>query len=348
MAISSGAGPHRAWINGFLIAHGTVVQHATRKSSTFSVTVPMFEEGALGAFSGATSDAVVIVEAVGGSGPLITGEIDTVNLDFIATTININGRDKSSKMHGQKSAEKWQNKSGSDIVRELAGRAGLGIGKIEGGQQKAGKKLEKDFVKLTDGISFATVTHLLGQFDGARWFVDKNGKFNYTTSSGGGSYSINYKPPPHMRSDALSLRVKLNVQAMKGAKVTVKSWHPKDKKTYTGNSSSGGGGGGGSPNEYTYHIPTLDQGQADQHAKSRAKEHARHAKELTATVIGDPTIDAGGSVTLSGTGAGDGSYQIDSVHHAFGMSGYTMTINAKSPGDEGGGGDGGGGGGEGG
>jgi hypothetical protein len=341
MATSSGTGPHAAWINGFLIEHGTVVQQANRKSSTFSVTVPMFEEGALGAFSGGSSEAVVVVKGVGGSGPLITGEIDTVDMDFIATTITIHGRDKSSKLHNQKSAEKWQNKTGSDIARELAGRAGLGTGKIEGGGKQAGKKLQQDYVKLTDGISFATVIHVLGQYDGARWFVDKNGQFNYQTGPGGGSFSLNWSKGPPIRSDCLSLRVKLNVQAMKGVKVTVKSWHPKDKKTYTGKSSQGGGGGSGSPNEYTYHIPTLTQEQADQHAKSRAKEHARHAKQLTATVIGDPSIDASGSVTLSGTGAGDGSYQIDSVHHAFGMSGYTMTINAKSGGDSGGGGGGG-------
>jgi hypothetical protein len=346
MAITSGVGPHAAWINGFLITHGTVIQNANRKSSTFSVTVAMFEPGALGAFAN-PGDAVVVVQGVTNTGPLITGEIDTVNFDFIGTTIHITGRDKSAKLHNLKSAEKFQNKMGSDIVQELVGRAGLGAGNIGGSTGQAGKKLEQDFVKLTDSISLSTVIHLLGQFDGARWFVDKDGMFNYESESGGGgSYSVFYKEPSassYMVSDCLALRVKLNAQAMKGAKVKVLSWHPKDKKLYTGMATAGGGGGGGGePIEYTYHIPTLDQSHADQHAKARAKEHSRHAIEVVATVIGDPSINVNGMLQLSGTPF-SGSYEIDNIHHAFGMGGYTMTITAKSPGQEGGGGGGGGG-----
>jgi hypothetical protein len=334
MAISSGAGPHFAWINGFLIKSGSVTQSGfNRKSGSFSCTIPMFLRGALGAFSGGASEAVIMCSTHGISGVLMVGEIDSVDFDFIGTTIHISGRDKSAKIHNKKSAEKWQNKTGSDITQELVGRAGLSGGGGGGGSKgMAGKKLEKDFVKLTDGIGFSTVIHLLSQFDGVGWHVDKEGNFQYGTG-GGGSYSLNYKHPPHMVSDTMGLRVHLNVQAMKGANVTVKSWHPKEKKLYTGKSKAGGGGGGGEPNEYTYHIPTLNQEQADQHAKSRAKEHARHAITITANVAGDPSIDAGGSVSLSGTPF-DGSYKIDTVHHQVGMSGHTMTITAKSSGGE--------------
>jgi hypothetical protein len=307
----------------------------------------MFLPGALGAFSGGTSEAAIICSTRGISGPLIVGEIDSIDLDFVATTIHISGRDKSAKLHGKKTAEKWQNKKGSEIVTELAGRAGLSTGNIDASKQLAGKKLEKDFVKLTDGVGVSTAIHLLSQFDGARWWVDKNGKFNYQSvlsGGGGSSYSLNYKPPDPgspMIADFMSLRIHLNLPAKKGVKVTVKSWHPKDKKLYTGEAKAGGGGGGGEPSEYVYHVPTLDQAHADQHAKSRAKEHARHAITLTATVVGDPSIDAGGSVSLSGTPF-DGTYQIDSVHHEFGMSGHKMTITAKSLGEGGGGDDSGG------
>src|SRR5262249_3032086 len=146
--------------------------------------------------------------------------------------------------------------------------------------------------------------------------------FHYQSQadSGASSYSLNYKPPfpgSPMSADFLHLRVRLNVFAAGGADVTVKSWHPKDKKNYTGTSKTGS-----SPLKYTYHIPNLDQAHADQHAKARANEHSRHAVEVIATCIGDASIDPDGNVSLSGTGALDGSYRIDSIRHQFGMSGY--------------------------
>src|SRR5437762_6868210 len=108
MAISQGAGPHFAWINGFLVKHGTVVQTGfNRRSGTFSCTIAMFEPGALSAFVGAT-EAAIIVSSVAGEGLLMVGEIDAVDYDFVATTIHISGRDKSAKLHNMKSAEKWQ------------------------------------------------------------------------------------------------------------------------------------------------------------------------------------------------------------------------------------------------
>ena len=55
MALTAGAGPHFAWIivNGgtFPVEHGSVEQHKTRKTSTFSAVVPMFYPGAEAAFA---------------------------------------------------------------------------------------------------------------------------------------------------------------------------------------------------------------------------------------------------------------------------------------------------------
>src|SRR5258708_22107151 len=50
MAITSGAGPHFAWLNvgsgSFPIEHGSVEQQATRKASTFSGAIPLSYPGA--------------------------------------------------------------------------------------------------------------------------------------------------------------------------------------------------------------------------------------------------------------------------------------------------------------
>ena len=67
-----------------------------------------------------------------------------------------------------------------------------------------------------------------------------------------------------------------------------------------------------------------------QHAKSRANELARHEFTVTATVVGDPTVQAGMSLSLSGTDFFDQSFEIDTVQHDFGMSGHLTHITARS------------------
>ncbi len=195
----------------------------------------------------------------------------------------------------------------------------------------AGKQLVQDFVKLSDGISFAAVIHKIAELDGARWWVKDGTLFYRSLSDLSSVYTINWQRPTPggpMRSDALDLRIRRNVQAGKSIEVTVKSWHPKQKQVNEGKATVGGNGG---PIKYEYHIPNLLQSHADQHAKSKANDHARHGASVSARCVGDPGIDVAMGLQLSGTGVFDRTYEMDSVHHTFGMQGHTMTINAKLP-----------------
>jgi prophage tail gpP-like protein len=330
MAISFGAGPHRAWLNGVLVEQGTVDQNANKKSSTFAVSIPMSWDGALGFVGG--GGAVINVQSHGLEGVLLTGVIDTITVDFIRTNVQITGRDMSALLHDQKSSQKFLNQTGSNIVEQLAGQAGIGV-QASGGGMMAGKMLQQDYVRLSDNISAASVIHKLAEFDGANWFVDNMGILHYGENLMAGVYTINYKYPTAdspMVCDALELRVTKNIPASKGANVTVKSWHPKEKKVNQGKS-------GGGSTMYNYHMPTLTQQQAQKHAESKSKEHSRHAITVTATCVGDPTINPAMGLALSGTGLFDGTYEIDHIGHNFGMVGHKMTITAKGPGTGGGG-----------
>lgn len=159
MAIIAGAGPHSAFLSvgggQFPIEHGSVEQHSTRKTSTFSAVVPLSYPGAEAAFANVgDTEATITVSTRGMSGVLFTGQVDTTEFDYIGRVIRITGRDKSAKLHDQKTSEKWQNKKGSEIVQDLAGRAGLSV-QADGSGLMAGKQLEQDYVRLSDNVSFA-------------------------------------------------------------------------------------------------------------------------------------------------------------------------------------------------
>lgn len=334
MAISQGVAPHSAWLNtsvgSFLIEHGTVTQNCNRKSSHFNVTIAKGEPGALAlAGAGVGGTASISVQSVAGFGILISGEIDTVDVDFIGGNIQVAGRDESGQLHQKKVSQKWQNQTGGQIVQQLAAQAGLGVSATDSGLM-AGKKLEQDWVKLADNTPISYVINKLAEFDGAKWWV-QNGIFNYAPlGTVTGSYTVDCTPDNPVIGDVLRLNVRQNLQAGKNQKATVQSWHPRDKQTYTGIANVGGGGVGSLIS--MFHLPGLDQAHVQQWAKSRAAGMARHKTTVTATVVGDPSIAFSGSLNVRGTGVCDGTYEIDHVTHSFGMGGYTMTIVAKSMG----------------
>src|SRR6266478_3224321 len=122
MALTSGAGPHKAWltVNGstFPIEHGSVEQHKTRKTSTFSVAIPLSYPGAEAALASlGDNEATITVLTRGVTATLFTGECDTTDFDYVGRIIRVTGRDRSAKLHENKTSEKWLNKKGSEIVQ---------------------------------------------------------------------------------------------------------------------------------------------------------------------------------------------------------------------------------------
>ena len=333
MAITSGVGPHFAFLNvsglSLPIEHGSVTQSAKRKTSSFSCSLPMSYPGAAAGLSDlGDNEATISVSTRGQTGTLITGEVDVVEYDFIRRVIKVSGRDKSAKLHEIKSSEKHVNKMPSDIVTEMIGRAGLS-GNVTASTLMSGKKLEQDFVHLTDNVSLAYVIHKLSQMDGARWWVDPNGMFHYVpmgTPVGSYSISVNQNVEP-ISSDCLELRVVRNVQAGKSVAVTVKSWHPKLKNVASSTATNKGNGGPVMPN---YHIPSSDMEHVKRHAKSKADEYARHEFTVSATVVGDVSVQAGMGLTLNWTNYFDQTFDIDTVQHDFGMPGHLTHITARS------------------
>lgn len=336
MAVSSGAAAHFAWlsVNGLTIPieRGSVDQEAANKTSTFKCHFPMDYPGALETLATlGQNSASVFVQSTAGAGQLIQGQIDDVDFDFLGTNISVSGRDQSAALHATKSSASWLNLPGSQIVQQLAGQAGLGVA-ADPSPLPAGKQVNIDYARISDGISIAAVIEKLAQFDGARWWV-QNGILNYRMLNNPiGIYTLNYVPPTPgnpMVADFLRLNIKVNIPASQSIQVQVKSWHPRQQQVFLGNATAGGRVAGVVP--YVFHIPNLMQDHAQQYAQSKANEVARHGLTLTADVVGDPTIDVAMGLLLTGTGYFDSMYQIDTVHHEFGMRGYTMVITAKLP-----------------
>lgn len=330
MAINAGVGAHRAWVSvggvQFPLLEGSVHRTATKKSGSFSGALPLSWAGAESTFAGlGDNQSSIIVETRGRSGTLMTGEIDQVEIDYIAGTIHFSGRDASAKLHATKSTEKWVNKQPHEIVKDVAQRAGLSAN-VDPQSLAAGRYVEIDYAKLTNGVSLAHVLHKMCDFMGAHWYVSGSKLNVKSTTSSAAPYVVNYSAGPPKVSDALRLQISRNIQAGKPIKVTVDSWHARKAQKFSGDYTVGGNG---STQNYSYNLPGLTQDHAKQHAKARAKDHARHELSLTVELVGDLSIDIAQPLQLTGTHFAQ-TFKIDSIEDRFGMSGHTMSVSAKS------------------
>ena len=333
MAVSSGVGQHLAWIsvNGqnFPVEDGSTTRAATRKSGNFTASIPLWYpqvESTLSALGDNTT--TITVQTRGQQATLMTGEIDEIEFDYIGGMVRVSGRDASAKLHATKSAEKWINKKPHEIVTDLAGRVGLSVN-VDQTAVYAGRYVEIDCAKLTDGLSYAAVIHKLCEFMGAHWYVDRQGTLNVkSTTNSNSPYVINWSrnAAGEIVSDCLALQIMRNVMAGKPLNVTVNSWNARKKMAFVGTQTVGGNG---TTQNYVYHLPGLTKEQADQHAKSKASDHARHEIQVVAEIVGDTSIEISQPLQLNGT-AFSQSLTIDTIEDNFGLRGHTMRISAKS------------------
>jgi hypothetical protein len=234
MAISQGVRQHAAWIEisggRFPVQQGSVEASSSSESSTFSCTIPLNAAMAEQAFANVAGvDAKVIVSTGMGEKTLITGPLDGATFDYIGGTITAHGRDKSADLHQTKVNESWLNKKPTEIIEDVAKKAGIDVNVEVTGMLKAGRVWDKDWVKLADSVSASSVVDKMCEFLGARWWFDSDGKM-HVTDQPGDSYMVSYQPGPPIVSDAIHLSVSKNYQAAKEIKVSVKSWHQKKKQ----------------------------------------------------------------------------------------------------------------------
>ena len=322
--------PHLAWVeidgDTYPVTSGSVSQSATKKSATFSGSLALSIPGLLEKLAslGENKTSVTVVSK-GQTKKLVTGEIDSVSFDMITGTAEISGRCESAKLHSMKSSEKFTNKKNSDVVSELAKKAGLKAD-VSKSAIDAGKYVDIDWSKITDGVSLSSVIHKIAEMEGARWWVS-DGTLHFKTDDADSAYVYEYSPGLPKSATLLHLKIHRNIQAGKTVKVGVKSWNPRKKQSYVSNKELSGVGG---TTVFAYHVPGLNKQHADKHAESKAKEHGKHELEIHIEDAGDPSIDVAMKLRLRGTGSFDQDYEIQSISHKFGIGGHKMTISAKS------------------
>lgn len=310
------------------VESATVREIAAKMSSEWSAVVPLqLFPGGDEYFSSLSSNSATVAVGINGTQTqLITGECNNVQIDYFTGTVTLTGVDESQRLHQNKSSEKFLNKTRAEVVQIVGERNGFTV-EVDPDTLMAGKKFQIDFAKMTDGVSDASIIHKMTELMGARWWT-KNGTLFIKTGTSG-AYVVQYQPAVNGRiaGNFLGMQVDLNLQALKDLNMSVKVWDDKSKKVIEGTANSGGQISGAL--NYQFRTGGIDQEHADDLAKKKLQEIARHQIKATVKMVGDPDIDIGMGLQLQGT-AFDQKLEIDTIDHHISSEGYTMTIGATA------------------
>jgi phage protein D len=263
---------------------------------------------------------------------LISGQVDSVEMDLVDGTLHLSGRDKTAAMIDAKTNEKWINHSAADIVNDIAGRHGLSA-VITGAADKAGLTYVEDFNDLTDQDSEWNVLVRLAQREGCIAFVKGSKLYFQPMDQAGATYTLSYVPPSAAgpaQGNFTRLTCTRRLTLAKTVSVKVTTWQQKQKKSVTSEYQSAGTDS--ALLQYEYRIPNMTKAQADTAAQNRLNENTSHERSIEVDAPGDVSIDPTMTLQLSGTGtAFDQQYLISEIEHRFTMSeGYRMSISVRN------------------
>jgi phage protein D len=317
-----------------------VLRSRQAKSDTFSakfsltkLTAQGFGAAFWGSASGVTAQVVASADGPGYT-TIFSGQVDQVDINWEATTINVAGREGSSaSLLEKRTSQKWANHTVAQVVQKIAGSHGLGVQFAQSGAAKAGK-IFKDYAALADLDNDFDMLFRLADRSGASFWIDGLKKSLHwlkggQTDTGGTGLSVTVNLGPPVSGNFLSLTTYRQLTLGRNVRTKIDSWNHKQKKVIEGSAVEPGSGG---DLNYEYSMPGLVQDQANDIATNRLHQRVKHELGVRVTMPGDPAVTPEYNLQLSGTkSAWDQSYPIEEIQHRISrVDGYVMTITAKS------------------
>ncbi|QEH36497.1 Phage late control gene D protein (GPD) [Aquisphaera giovannonii] len=270
--------------------------------------------------------------------PLIVGQVDDIDWNPVGTEITLTGRDLSAALIDNKTAEKFQNQTSSQIAQTLALRRGLDSD-VQATTTLAGTYYE---------IDHAIATHEETEWDLLTYLAQREGFDVWVSGT-----TLYFQPSPSETNPPYLLLVSRNADGSfvsngerislrrsqtlaRDVIVKVRSWNQKQQRAFTvtakRSQAKKGQRVGGEAQTYSFVRPNLTQEQAQRVAESLAEDITRHERVLNASLPGDNELVTRSMVRLVGTGTGwDQLYYPDIVTRRLSMAeGYRMELKAKN------------------
>lgn len=276
---------------------------------------------------------------------LFTGQIDQLEYDFKENTYFASGRDLAAKFIDNKTTEKFQNQTSSDIAIKFAKRRGLQTN-VVATKTPVGYYYNIDHVQLeTERTEWDILTYLAQKEQYLVYVSGQTLNFVPIPTEDQNIYPLIYAPPDPLNNSpvftGMSFKAQRNLTIAKDVIVEVRSWNQKQKKGFTVKLK-------GQPNKKTYLsqkaqpigdaqvyafvVGGLTKEQALQYAQQKLNEISKHQLEIEVDMPADNILMQNSVIKVVGTNrVYDQSYYPSRVTRRVSFSeGYRMTIEAKN------------------
>lgn len=261
---------------------------------------------------------------------LLQGEADSISIDPINMTVEIDGRDLTARFLDARAQETFANQTASEIATTLADRNSL-TAMVTATTTLAGRYYGSEHDRITLGQFARSTTEwdlltFLAAREGFEVFVI--GQQLYFQPRSTQATPLLLTP-----GDCISLSLERSLTLAKGLHVTVKSWNTRNQAAITQSAQTQPSSGQtGSPQPIVVVRPNLSSDAALQLAQRIATDLSGHERLVHAMLPGDVTLTPRSPVTLIGTGTDfDQTYYIaDLDRHYSADSGFTQRLLLKS------------------
>ncbi|MEV7870347.1 VgrG-related protein [Streptomyces sp. NPDC088124] len=286
---------------------------------------------------------VVIAPVTDGDGaqnPLITAEVTALETDYdqTGTFTVIRGYDKGHRMLRHRRVKAYKGKSATEIAKELAGKSGIPLGKVE----SSGGAYE--FISQSNVTDWDFVQRLADENEMVA-YIDSKGEFRFVKRE-----KASKAPPPSTPSEKSPfvlaagkeiLRCRSAVtSADQVAEVRVRGWDVQAKRTVIGKSPALDNDGlkiGTTPARVTdkfgkaelvgTDLPYDKDTEAQDAAEALADDVTSSFAEVEVTAHGNPELRPGIPVTLAKVGKPfEGKYTVTGARHSFGDQEHYLTF----------------------
>ncbi len=315
-----------------------VVSLHQHQPDMFSIAFHDPQRDVLSQLGGDIGDALkVTYTPPGGSSPitLIDGEITSFEAEYEATrgrTV-VRGYDKSHRLHRGRNTQTYKNVTDSDIVRQVAGNAGLTVGQIDStsvtyDHVSQANQSDWDFLKSRA----REIGYEMGVDDGKFYFRQPVQASNGPQP---GNYQ-NHTDPLQLvfGDDLLEFRPRLT-SAEQVTGIKVRGWDPDQKQAVIGSGQPATVGASlakdpsalaspfGSPTMTVVARPLKQQGEVDAVTKAATEALGSAIAEAEGVARGNPQLTAGATVAIGVVGDQfKGQYTITEARHVFNEEGY--------------------------
>ena len=269
---------------------------------------------------------------------LILGNADDVDIELPAGLLRVRGRDLSAPLMDNKTTQKFQNQTSSQIATQIAQLPQFNLTpNVAPTSTPSGIFYEIDHARLTDNISYWTLLNELARFEGYDVYVTgKTLNFQPSSPATQPTYTISYTPPTQrmiQSGNFIDLKMHRSQTLAKDVVVQVTSWNSKQRTAFVASSPPNSKAStNGTSTFYPIVRAGLTMDQAQQLAQNTRAEITLHERVVSVTMPGELTLQPRQHVALVGTGTSfDQTYYIDSINRRVDVdSGFSETIRMKN------------------